>query len=186
MKRPVSGRSRRLATELQRLFAQDAELAEQLNDAHRRLLNANDQPWSRLHPDGLRVRHADHPAFEASQLETTRRGRSQALACPDVLGAIQAVHWQIHRAHCDHQQVAEYRRRLAAATGEVMGAFVDELIAAGWSEEEARTASVHELSGSPGRRGLGHDDSKLASGITSRPGAAGQDASNEQDMESTP
>ncbi len=100
-----------------------------------------------------------------------------------MLGAVQAVHWQIHRAHCDRQQVAEDRRCLAADIGEVVRTFLDELMAAGWSEEEARTANVHELAGSPRWRGLGHDDSKLASGMTSRAGAAGQNATSGQDME---
>jgi len=70
--------------------------------------------------------------------------------------------------------------------GEVIRAFLDEPMAAGWSEEEARTANVHELAGSPRWRRLGHDDSKLASGLIGRAGTAAQDASSGQDTEPTP
>ena len=186
MKRSVSDRARQLAAELQRRFAKDAELAEQPNDAHRRLLNANDRLWSGLHPDGLRALHADHPSSEAAQLEASVRGRSQVLDSPDLLGAVQAVHWQIHRAHWDHQQVEEDRRRLAAEIDEVVRGFLDELLSAGCSEQDARSAHVDKLAGSARFRGLGHDDTKLASARTSRAGSAGQDASSGQDMESTP
>lgn len=57
-----------------------------------------------------------------------------------------------HKAHCDYQQVAEDRRRFAATIGETIRAFVDELVAAGWSEHEARNANVHDLAS---RRGPG-------------------------------
>jgi hypothetical protein len=183
MKRPVSDRARRLATELERLFAHDAQLAEQLNDAHRRLRDANDRLWSGLHPDGLRAVYGDHPASQAAHLEATVHGRSQVLDTPDLLGAVQDTHWQIHHAHCGYQHIAEERRRLAADIGEVVRASLDELAAAGWSEQEARDANVHELAGSPRWRGLGHDDRKLASDITSRAEAAVQDATSGQDME---
>jgi len=145
MKRPVSDRARHLATELERLFAQDTELAEQLNDAHGRLRDANDRLSSGLHPDGLRAVYGDHPVSEAAQLEATVHSRSQVLDTTDGLGAVQAVHWEIHRAHCDHQQVAKDRRHLAADIGEIVRTFVGELVAASWSEQEARNANVHEL-----------------------------------------
>jgi hypothetical protein len=148
MKRSVSDRARQLATELQRLFALNTELAEQLNDAHR-LRDATDRLWLGLHPDGLRALHGDHPTSEAAQIEATVPGRSQMLDSPDVLGAVQAAHWQIYRAQCDQQQVAEDCRRLTAATGEVIRAFLDELMAAGWSAQEARSANASKLARSP-------------------------------------
>ncbi len=43
MMRAVSDRARQLATELKRPFAKDTELAHKLNDAHRRLLDANNR-----------------------------------------------------------------------------------------------------------------------------------------------
>jgi hypothetical protein len=108
------------------------------------------------------------------------------LDSPDLLGAVRAVRWQIHRAHWDHQQVAEDRWRLAAEIGEVVRAFLDELVSAGWSEQDGRSADVDKLAGSARFRGLGDDDSKPASASTSRGGSAGQDASSGQHMESTP
>ena len=67
------------------------------------------------------------------------------LGARDPLAAIQQVHWRIHRAFIDYQTAAEERRQLAADTGELVRQFVDSLIAAGWSEEQARNANVHEL-----------------------------------------
>ena len=96
------------------------------------------------------------------------------------------MHWQIHRAHWDHQQVEEDRRRLAAEIDEGVRGFLDELLSADCSEQDARSADVDKLAGSARFRGLGHVDTKLASASTSRAGSAGQDASSGQDMESTP
>jgi hypothetical protein len=136
-----------LAAELAVLFAQDAQLATRLNDAHQRLQRANERLWSGLHPDGMAAVYGEHPAaFEAA----FRANHSQVLGARDLLRALQQAHWQIHRAHCDYLKVAEDRRRLAARIGEIMGAFVDELVAAGWSEREARNAKISELADSGG------------------------------------
>jgi len=62
-----------------------------------------------------------------------------------LLGELQEVHWAIHRAFSEHQRVGEDRRHLAAEIGELIAAFVAELVAAGWSEDEARQADVHQL-----------------------------------------
>jgi hypothetical protein len=59
----------------------------------------------------------------------------------DALGAVQDAHWQIQRAHCDYQHAAEERRQLAADVVDVIRAFVDELVASGRSEVEARDAN---------------------------------------------
>jgi hypothetical protein len=64
------------------------------------------------------------------------------------LRAIQHFLWQIHQAHCDYQQVAEDRRQLAVDIGEVVRTVVDELVAVGWSEKEARNTNVRGLAGS--------------------------------------
>jgi hypothetical protein len=42
--------ARRLAAELERLFAGDAESAKLLNDAQQRLTAAAEQLWTGLHP----------------------------------------------------------------------------------------------------------------------------------------
>ena len=67
------------------------------------------------------------------------------LGAPDPLAAIQQVHWQIHRAFIAYQAVAEERRQLAADIGELIHQLVDSLLAAGWTEEQARNTNVHEL-----------------------------------------
>ena len=72
--------------------------------------------------------------------------RSEVLGAPDPLQALQ----QVHRVDCDFQHVAEDRRHLAADIGEVIRTFVDVLVAAGWSEAEARNAAVHEITGVEG------------------------------------
>ena len=61
--------------------------------------------------------------------------------------ALQRARWTIDRAFHDYQSAAEERRQLAAEIGEVIRRFVDVLVGAGWSEEQARAANVHELAG---------------------------------------
>ena len=117
-------------------FARDAELAR------------NDRLWWGMHSDGMATLYGEHPAaVEVAFAEH----RSEALSAPDPLQAIQQAHCQIHRAHCDYQDAAEERRQLAVDVGEITRSFVDELVAGGWSEQEARNANVHELASS-GRR----------------------------------
>jgi hypothetical protein len=140
--RPIPARARQLAAELEQRFARDAELARKLNEAHRRLQGANDRLWWGLHPDGIAVVYEQHPvAVDVAFAEN----RSEVLGARDPLQAIQQTHWQIHKAHHDYQHAAEERRQLAADTGEIIRTFLDELVAAGWSERDAREASVHDL-----------------------------------------
>jgi len=98
-----------------------------------------------LHPDGLQALYGDHPGFEAVQLEAAVDSRSEVLESPDPLGQLQEVHWAVHRAHHTYQEAAEDRRHLAADIGEAIGRFVDALVVAGWSEEEARNADVRAI-----------------------------------------
>ena len=56
-----------------------------------------------------------------------------------------SVHQQIHRGFCAYQQASEQRRQLAAEVGETIRQFVDALVSAGWSEDQARNANVHQL-----------------------------------------
>ena len=48
-------------------------------------------------------------------------------------------------AFIDYQAAAEERRQLAAEIGETIRQFIDVLVAAGWADEQARKANVHEL-----------------------------------------
>jgi hypothetical protein len=143
----ISHAARELAAQLEEQFGRDADLAGRLRDAQRRLARSNERLWLGLDPDGLAAVYGEHPAVvEVAVAE----GRSKVLGAPDPLRAVQQVQWSIHKAFIDYQTAAEERRRLAADTGELIGRFVDALVAAGWSGEQARDANVHELaSGKP-------------------------------------
>ncbi len=66
-----------------------------------------------------------------------------------LLPALQEVHWTIHRAFSEYQRIGEDRRHLAAEIGELIAQFTAELVAAGWSEDAARNADVHQLAAVP-------------------------------------
>ena len=124
----------------------DQRLAERLNDAQRRLGRANDELWWGLHPDGLATMASRGPGGRRSGVRDQPlrgAGRSRPAA------PIQRVHWQIHRAFEDYQAAAEERRQLAADVGELIRELVDALTAAGWTEEAARDADVHQLANGP-------------------------------------
>jgi hypothetical protein len=145
--------AQRLAGELADAFEQDRGLAEQLTGAQHRLRAANERLWSGLHPDALglvydgaaRTGGQGESQVAESVVDAVRAGAAAAEVEAAVLGDLQEVHWAIHRAFSEHQQLSEDRRHLAAEIGELIAAFVAELIAAGWSEERARAADVHQL-----------------------------------------
>jgi hypothetical protein len=138
----ISESARELAAQIEHRFAQDADLAKRLCDAQQRLAQANDRLWWGLHPDGLAAVYAEHPtAIDVAFAEN----RSEVLGAPDPLAAVQQVHWQIRKAFVEYQTAAEERRQLAADTGETIHEFVDALVDAGWTEQQARNADVHQL-----------------------------------------
>ncbi len=141
----VTDHARQLALELSRSFAADGELAGRLNAAGQRLRAANERLWTGLAPEGLEAIYGDHPQFDAIQLEAAVDSRSEVLESPDLLGELQKVHWEIHRAYCEYQELAEDRRHLAAEIGEQIAAMVAELVDGGFSEEQARNVDVHQL-----------------------------------------
>ncbi len=143
-----------LAAELADAFEQDRALAEQLTARQHRLQAANSELWSGPHPDALGLLYDDthQPAIgEGSSViagvagDAIRFEHSVAEAEAALLPRLQEVHWTIHRAFSEHQRISEDRRQLAAEIGELVASFVAELIAAGWSEDEARDADVHQL-----------------------------------------
>jgi hypothetical protein len=142
MSRAVPDGARRLAAELDALFGDDAALAAQLNAIQERLQSANDRLWWALHPDALATVYGEDPAAVDVAFAAHR---SEVLGTPDPLATAQQVHWQIRSSFSSYQAAAEERRRLAADIGEVIQQLVDSLVAAGWSEVDARTANVHEL-----------------------------------------
>jgi hypothetical protein len=145
--------ARQLAAELADAFESDRALAEQLTGAQHRVQAANDRLWSGLHPDvlglvydgGVRAGGQGESQVAESVVDAVRAGAAAAEVEVSVLSDLQEVHWAIHRAFSEHQQLSEDRRHLAAEIGELIAAFVAELIAAGWSEEQARGADVHQL-----------------------------------------
>ena len=66
----------------------------------------------------------------------------------DPLAGVQEVHWEIHRAMIDYQKAAEDRRHLASEIGEAIARFIDALIDAGWTRQDAERADVRR-----GRKG---------------------------------
>jgi hypothetical protein len=142
--------ARELAGRLSVLFERDVEIARRLNDAGRRLRDANERLWSGLSPDALGLIYdgaapAGQSQVAALMSDALRSGQPESETA--VLGALGQAHWTIHRAFHDYQTAAEERRQLAADIGEVIRQFVDVLVAAGWSEERARGANVYELAG---------------------------------------
>jgi len=159
----VPAPARQLAGRLAEAFEQDQALAEQQNSAQHRLQAANGDLWSGLHPDALGLLYDDTHAVGIDERATVRSRITAVMADARgagggeeevetvVLGAVQEVHWTIHRAFCEYQRLCEDRRHLAAEIGELIAQMVAELTAAGWSEEQARTADVHQLAAAGAR-----------------------------------
>jgi len=147
----VPATAQRLAAELVDAFEQDRGLAEQQNSAQDRLRVANDRLWSGLHPDALGLVYDGAAVGQGASVvaegvgDAVRADGSAAEVEAALLGGLQEVHWMIHRAFSEHQHLAEDRRHLAAEIGELIAGLVAELVAAGWSEQAARTADVHQL-----------------------------------------
>jgi hypothetical protein len=142
--------ARELAGRLSVLFGRDVEIARRLNDAGRRLRDANERLWSGLSPDAFGliydgVAPAGQSQVAALMSDAVRRDRPESEAA--VLGALQQIHWTIHRGFHDYQFACEERRQLAVEVGELAQQLTEVLCAAGWSEEDARAADVHELAG---------------------------------------
>ena len=158
MTHTVPATARKLARQLQDAFAKDQQLARRLNDAQERLLTANARLWSGLHPDALALLYDDthgvgigapgaiRSEVAAVMIDALQDDADQQQLETTVLRLVQEIHWTIHGAFTDYQNVSEQRRQLAADTGEVIGRFTDALVAAGWSEDEARNANVDEVS----------------------------------------
>ena len=130
--------ARRLAAELELRFARDAQLTTQLGDVRQqRLQRFNDPLWTDMDPDGIATIHGEHPA--AVQIAVAHN-RSEILDAPNPLLEAQDAHWPIQHAVIDRQSTAARRRQLAGA---------------GWSENDARGASVRELTCAEGLGGSG-------------------------------
>ncbi len=87
----------------------------------------------------------------AGMIDALRAGLPAAEVEAAVLAGLQEAHWAIHRAFCDYQAVSEDRRHLAAEIGELIAGLVSELVAAGWTEQAARNADVHQFAAAVAR-----------------------------------
>jgi hypothetical protein len=143
--RAMPALARELAARLSVLFERDVEIVERLNDAQRRLREANELLWSGLSPDafGLIYDDAAVAAVGSSQIAALMDGACDAKTA--VLGALQQIHWSIHRGFCDYKSACEERRQLAVDVGEISAKLIEVLCGAGFSEDDARAANVHEL-----------------------------------------
>jgi hypothetical protein len=152
--RAVPETARRLAGELVEAFGEDQALAERQAEAQHQWQAANDRLWSGVHPDALGVVYANAAAAAGGSSEVVGAlgdaldgGLPAAEVQAAVLVVLQQVHWALHRAFCDYQTLCEDRRHLAAEIGELAAGMVAALVAAGWSETQARQADVHQLAG---------------------------------------
>jgi hypothetical protein len=144
--RAVPAHARELAARLSALFERDVEIVKRLNDAQRRLANANERLYSGLAPDAFGLLYDDNAAaaIGTSPIAALIRDGGPA-ANSAMLEALQQVRWKIHRAFCAYQHAAEQRRQLAIEVGERSQQLTEALCAAGWSAHEAQQANVHEL-----------------------------------------
>ena len=138
----VPAHARRIAAQLSTLFQRDVEIAKQLNDAHHRLHNANEQLYSGLAPGARGIIHDG----AAAAIGTSPIAALLSDSGPSTtLDALPQIHWQIHRAFCAYQHAAGQRRQLAIDVGELSHQLTQALCAVGWSADQARRANVHQL-----------------------------------------
>jgi hypothetical protein len=164
MRGEVTARARELAGRLSVLFESAVELVRRVNDAAHRLRCANDGLWSGFHPEAVGVACEDGGRLMAgpSTSSIARQliaGRGSGGERPDVdmtlVEALEHTHWAIHHAFCDYQSACEQRRQLAVDVGELSDQLIAELASAGWREQAARGADVHELAGATATSSVG-------------------------------
>jgi hypothetical protein len=148
IRRVVPDAAREPASRLAAIFWADAETTRQLNDAHGRLRDANQQLWSGLAPEAVGLIYDRAVPAGKSEIATLAGDTRSAGGCGRqvvLLQALQRVHWKIHRAVCDYQNASEQRRQYAVEVGELSAQLTAALCAAGWSAQQARRADVHAL-----------------------------------------
>ena len=139
----VPAGARELAARLSALFERDVEIVERLNDAQRRLRDANERLWSGLSPDACGLMYDGGAPGGESQIAALAAGGPESQT--GLLVALQQIHWAIHRAFQVYRFACEERRQLAVDVGELSQQLTDALCAAGWSADAAQDADVHTL-----------------------------------------
>jgi len=147
--RVVPAHARELAVELSALFERDVTIVRRLSDAQHRLIDANERLWSGLSPDAIGLIYDGAGPAGASEIGALMDGACAGEVA--VLAVLQEIHWSIHRGFCEYRSACEERRQLAVDVGEITARFIEVLCGAGFSEDEARNANVHDLarSGEP-------------------------------------
>jgi hypothetical protein len=130
-----------LADVLAALFEGDRQLAVALNTAQRRLLAANERLTVAM-PVGAVLSAV--LGLGGADLGGAGR-RPPVLDADSPVAALGEVAQRIRGALVDYQHVAEQRREVAADVGEATVRLVDALIAAGFSDTQARRADVRAL-----------------------------------------
>jgi hypothetical protein len=151
---PAPAPARGLACRLSALFERDVEIVERLNDAQRRLYNANERLWSGVSRDSFGLVYDGSAPAGVSQIavlmtDACRAGGSDVNAA--ALCVLQETHCAIRSGFHAYQAACEERRQLAFEVGELSRQLTDVLCAAGWSVDEARSTDVHELARAGGR-----------------------------------
>jgi hypothetical protein len=132
--------ARAAAARLAGLFARDQELAVALNEAHARLLDANDQLTSGLSAEALLG------GYGAGGPDLGLSGeRPPVLRDEFPVRALEQVAEAIRVAHNDYQRAGEDRRLLAFDVGDAAADLRRVLVGEGFSELEARRADVPAL-----------------------------------------
>lgn len=128
------------AVELAQLFERDRELVLALNAAQDRLLRGTDRLTSGLSAEALKAVYG--PAGPDLGLS----GRPpEVLQAEQPIAALQEVADTIRSAFIDYQDRGDDRRILAMDVGEANVRLIAALSAAGFTEQEARSADVHAL-----------------------------------------
>jgi hypothetical protein len=138
---PVPPVARQAAALLAELFERDQRLVVELNRAQDRLLKANGWLTEGLSADALQEIYGPGGAdFGLSGFQPP------VLDDPHPREALERASQRIRAAFYDYQRLADERRVLGVDVGETNAVLVDALVAAGWSEQQARNANVLELS----------------------------------------
>jgi hypothetical protein len=151
-RRAVPAPARGLACRLSALFERDVEIVERLNDAQRRLYNANERLWSGLSRDTV-IYDGSAPTgvsrIAMLMADACRAGGSTINAA--AVSVLAETHCAIRSGFHAYQAACEERRQLAFEVGELSRQLTDALCAAGWSGDEARSVDVHQLARAGGR-----------------------------------
>ena len=118
----VPARARELAARLSALFERDVEIVGRLNDAQRRLRDANERLWSGLAPDAFGLVYDGAAPAGQSQIAVLMRTRAAPagrMPTPRCSGRCSRSTRRSIVRFCEYQSACEERRQLAVDVGEL-------------------------------------------------------------------